>query len=497
MTDFRRYDIATGEALRLRTHCTGTYSSAGDSFYDLRCESPVGSGIVRVRGDVQDWGAGGYDLDISTEHIPAERLVAFARHAKKDLPSDLTATGEVGGVFTVRKSVTTPPQWSGGGQTTALALHANVLKQDLQLGEVQFAVPSNQPSPALKHKRAGHNLLPPITTTGLNLVIKPFPVPLGAASPASGSGEVTADRYSLRISGAAELGRLVNLARALGVGTPGVGLEGSAQMDLQVAGAWMGFAEPYPSGKLQISNATAELQGVSEPLVVDTAVITLENQLIDITAFSAGFSKGGQFSGSASFPVHCTSPDNCVVQFDMRTQETSLARLNQLLNPAFSRQPWYHLLDIGRRHEDALAKLRAQGRFSVQHLGLGDVTASNVNGSLELSYGKLRIHELRGDILGGHEDGSWLADFTVSPPRFMGNGLVTKVSMSQLASLMHDSWATGNLDAEYSLTLSGATTSKLLNSASGTADFHWNAGALRHVVLDARGTPMAFSSFLG
>jgi hypothetical protein len=268
-------------------------------------------------------------------------------------------------------------------------------------------------------------------------------------------------------------------------------------MDLQVAGAWMGFAEPYPSGSLQVSNATAELQGVSEPLVVGTASVTLGNQLIEITAFSAGFSKGGQFSGSASFPVHCTSPDNCVVQFDMRTQETSLARLNQLLNPAFGRQPWYHLLDIGSRHEDALLKLRAQGRFAVQHLGLGDVTATNVNGSLELSYGKLRVHELRGDVLGGHEDGSWLADFTVSPPHFMGNGVVSKISMSQLAALMHDSWATGNLDAEYSLTLSGANTAKLLNSAGGTADFHWSAGALRHVVLDTRGTPMAFSSFSG
>ena len=75
------------------------------------------------------------------------------------------------------------------------------------------------------------------------------------------------------------------------------------------------------------------------------------------------------------------------------------------------------------------------------------MVASNVNGSLELSSGKLRIHELRADLLGGHEDGSWMADFTNSPPRFMGNGLVSKISMSQLATLMHDSWATGSLDA--------------------------------------------------
>ena len=75
-----------------------------------------------------------------------------------------------------------------------------------------------------------------------------------------------------------------------------------------------------------------------------------------------------QVSGSASFPVHCTSADNCLVQFDVKAQEVSLERLNQLLNPAFSRQPWYHLLAIGKQHSDALLKLRAQGRFSAQRL---------------------------------------------------------------------------------------------------------------------------------
>ncbi len=47
IVDFRRYDIATGEALRLRTHCTGTYSSMGDTLYDVHCESPIGTGILR------------------------------------------------------------------------------------------------------------------------------------------------------------------------------------------------------------------------------------------------------------------------------------------------------------------------------------------------------------------------------------------------------------------------------------------------------------------
>jgi hypothetical protein len=496
VTDFRRYDISPGEALRLRTHCTGTYSSIGDSLYDVRCESPIGSGILRIRGDAQSWGAGGYELDLSGEHIPADRMVAFARHAKKDLPNDLTATGEIQGVFTVRRSAGAPPLWSGGGQTTSLTLRSSVLKQDLELGEVQFVVPSDRPSPVKKPHSARHPS-PPVITPGFHLAVKPFPIPLGAVSPATASGEFSQGRYDLRVSGGAELGRLLSVAQTLGVGTPGIGLEGSAQMDLNVAGEWMGFAEPTPTGKLQVSDATAELQGVSEPMLIHGAAVVLENQQVKITSFASSFSNGGQLSGAASFPVHCAGPENCVLQFDVRAQDASLTRINQLLNPAFSHQPWYHLLDIGRRHEDALSKLRAQGRFQMPRFDLGTATASNVNGSLELSFGKLRIHELRADFLGGHQDGSWLADFTVSPPRFMGNGVVSKISMSQLATLMHGSWAVGSLDADYSVSFPGVGAAKLLSSASGTADFRWNNGALRHVILEGRGAPMTFSIFTG
>jgi hypothetical protein len=497
VSDFRRYDIATGEAFRLRTHCTGTYSSMGDSLYDLRCESPIGSGLLRIRGDAQSWGAGGYELDISGENIPADRLVAFARHAKKDLPSDLTAGGEVGGAFTVRKSPSTAPQWSGGGQTTDLTLHSSVLKQDLPLGEIQFAVPSNSFSTTTKSRRSTRRTPPPVAKNGFQLTVKPFPVPLGAASPATGSGEADEENYSLSLSGEAELGRLLSVAQALGVGTPGIGLEGSARVDVQVAGAWMGFAEPTPVGKLQVSTATAELQGVSEPLVVDSATVLLQSQLVNMTSFSASFSKGGQFNGSATFPIHCTAPENCVLSFIVRAQDTSLARLNHLFNPEFSRQPWYRLLAISKRHDDVLSKLHAQGRFLMPSFDVGDITATNVDGVLELSFGKLRIHELKADLLGGHQDGSWLADFTISPPRFMGNGVVSRISMSQLASLMHDNWATGNVDATYSLQLAGMSAPKLWSSSTGTADFHWNNGALKHIVLEGHGAPMAFSGFAG
>ena len=492
--DFRRYDIALGEALRLRTHCSGNYSAPDDTLRNVLCESPVGPGILRVRGDVQGWFGEAYDLGVSADQVPADRLVALARHAKKDLPADLTATGSVEAVFGVRKAPGGTPIWSGGGRSEQLALHADVLKQDLQVGEVQFVVPSAPP--LAKHKRPARAEQSP-AHPGLQLLVKPFPLSLGAASPATASAAFDRDHYDISLSGEAELVRLLNVAKAFGVGTPGVGLAGPAQVDMQVSGAWVGFAPPVPSGKVRLQTVTAELQGISEPMQIASAAVTLANQAVNVTSFTASFAQGPEISGSASFPVHCTAAENCVVRFDAHSADISFARLNRLVNPSLRPQPWYRLLAPWQRREDALLKLRASGRFSIARLELGTASAINVSGEAELRAGELRVSDLRADLLGGHQSGAWTADFTVSPPRFAGSGNVTRVSMAQLASLMHDNWATGTIDGKYSLALAGLTPAVLRSSADGSAVFNWTAGSLRHVALDSHGLPVSFTDFTG
>ena len=86
--------------------------------------------------------------------------------------------------------------------------------------------------------------------------------------------------------------RLMSIAKAMGIGAPAIGLAGPAQLNLEIAGAWTGFASPAPSGKLQLHNATAELQGVGEPLQIASATATLADQTVTIGSFSAEFKDG-------------------------------------------------------------------------------------------------------------------------------------------------------------------------------------------------------------
>jgi hypothetical protein len=493
--DFRRYDIALGEALRLSVHCTATYASPDDSIRGIQCQAPVRPGLFMLRGDVTGFDGHAYHLGVSAEQIPLDRVVALARHTKKDLPDDLTASGSTDAVFTVRRDAGATPVWAGGGRTTRFALQSKVLKPDLELGPVEFSIPETTTKPR-KHPQAGgsHSLE---STLPLHVVVKPFSMPLGAASPAAASGYFDLAQYQISLKGDAELTRLMSISRAMGITTPTVGLAGPAELDLEIAGAWTGFAPPAPTGKLQLHGATAELQGVLEPLQVASATVSFANQTVSISSFAAEFKDGPAITGSASFPALCNSSENCVLHFDLHTPELSMARLNQLLNPSLQSRPWYHLLAIGQRDESALMKLRSRGHVTAARALLGELVATNLTASLEVNAGAVSLKDLHADLLGGHHTGNWDADFTAKPPKYFGSGSFNKLAMTQLATAMHDPWATGMLDAQYTLGLAGLDPAALRDSATGSATFKWTGGSLRHVVLEGTPAPLSFTSFAG
>ena len=496
--DFRRYDIALGQALRLSIHCTGTYSSIDDSVRAIQCQSPVRPGMLLVRGDLMGWTGQAYNLGISADQVPLDRVVALARHTKKDLPEDLTATGSGEAQFTVRKDAGGSAFWSGGGRATQLTLQSRVLKQDLEIGEVDFSVaPSAESKPGKRALRGARDSDSSHRGSSPRLVLTPFSLPLGSTSPAAVRGYFDFHQYQITLSGRAELTRLLNVARAMGVGAPAIGLAGPAQIDLKISGAWTGFAPPTPSGTIQLRDATAELRGILEPLQIEAATATLANQVVTVNGFTSEFKEGPLVSGSATFPLRCPSPGTCVLHFDLHTPEISLQRVTQLLNPVFQRQPWYRLLELGQQGDNALLKLRAEGRISATHAVIGSLSATNLVSTIEMHAGMLSVKALNADLLGGHHIGNWDADFTTQPPKFFGSGRITKLAMSQLGVLMHDPWATGTLGGEYTLGLTGLDPASIRNSTNGSASFKWSEGSLRHVTLGDRHAPLSFSSFGG
>jgi hypothetical protein len=501
--DFRRYDIALGEALRLRLHCTGTFSTTGNSLNDAACDSPADPGLLRISGNAENWGINSYQFSITAQQLPMERVISIARHVKKDLPVDLKASGEVDAALEVRRTSDDGARWSGGGRTSQLSLQSGVLGKDLQVGTIEFAVPGSPTSQSTQVRRhaAVARRHKPIAQAppdiGFALIINPFPLAMGAPSPATVAGYFDEESYQATISGDIELTRLVQVAHALGIYTPTIGLAGPAEVNLDLAGSWAGFAAPVTSGQMLLHDVSAEVQGVNEPLHIESAKASLANEKVSVSSLTAGLASGPAFVGSVAFPVHCTSPANCAIEFDLHTNELSLDRANQLLNPSANSSAWHRLLSVVQQQQNAMLKVRLDGKFEVAHFSLGRLPADSLHGELHMNAGKAEIDILRSDVLGGHHSGKWIADFTQSPPRFEGGGGLQKISMDQLSALMHDNWASGLATGKYGIAMQGADTSSLLKSLTGSVDFTWTSGSLRNLSLESHAPPLGFSSFAG
>ena len=61
---------------------------------------------------------------------------------------------------------------------------------------------------------------------------------------------------------------------------------------------------------MQFQNAIAELQGVNEPLQVQSAFATLSDERVNVTSFSGGFATGPAIGGTVSFPDALHRPQN-------------------------------------------------------------------------------------------------------------------------------------------------------------------------------------------
>ena len=140
VSDFHRYDIRPAESLRLAAVCTAKFLASTATLAGLGCKAASGDGAITVRGDIRNlFGPRNYRLRASAEEVPLERLVAFARNAKKDLPADLTAEGNLTGELSlVTDSIGGALVVSGSGIARQLTLRSAASETTLPLEAIAF-----------------------------------------------------------------------------------------------------------------------------------------------------------------------------------------------------------------------------------------------------------------------------------------------------------------------------------------------------------------------
>ena len=493
--DFRRYDLAGGDALRLRTHCEGRYSSVSRDFHDILCSSPIGNGSVTLRGDIQRLATpAAYTVTMNADAVPMSALLLAARRAKKDLPADLAAEGSVTfwASFVRGDNPSEMPSLEGSGTTKDFRLQSVSTKTSLTLGAVPLLFTAESKSNLQGRRAIGRSTEEPSDANRPRLEIGPFhmePMPGLAVR-----GLLTSAGYSFTAAGDGDVKRLLSTARALGLpGAPPVA-DGTAKLDLLLAGGWAGFAAPRALGTAQLKGSRIELRALNGPVEIASAAIRLKDDRVEVQAITASLA-GSHWKGSLSAPRGCPRLAECAISFDLQADEIVPERLRLFADPSRP-SPWYRVLTPSAKSgSPLLTQLRASGRLRTARLVLPNLVANHVETNVTVNAGLLHLSELTADVWGGKHLGTWDVDFTASPPLYAGNGSFKQVELAQLATAMHDAWLTGTGNGEYRVEAHGHSLAELLGTAAGSMKFDLHGGDFPHVIVE--NDPLQMRRFAG
>jgi hypothetical protein len=372
------------------------------------------------------------------------------------------------------------PTLKGAGQITGLYLSSASNKGEFGPETLPFAVAS----PSALHAKASR----PAGTRASNgplVDIGPFAVRGAHPGSATIRGSVDGTGYIFSITGETEIAKALRLARMAGLPAIASNVDGSAQLDLILAGNWIvpgnGFASPQLTG-------TAKLRSVHVPersAGVRAEIVSADMQLLPDAVHVARLNAnaaGTVWTGSVDLPRGCGTPDACPVRFTLNTNRTTLSNVQEWLNPTSSKRPWYRVLTIGGEARPAWwTTLHASGRVTAGRLQIHGIEAIHVSANLNVEDGKLRIAGLTADLLQGNYRGEWNINFLKGPALCSGAGDLTNISLTAIADLMNDGWVAGTASASYEL--KGPCPADFWSSAEGKLHVDVTDALFPHVMI--------------
>jgi hypothetical protein len=558
--DFRRYDIVDTENARLGTACSGEYSAVTGALADLRCESPVGGGALRLRGSATLIEPSAYDLTLEAENVPLTSVVRLLRHTKKQIPSDLTASGLLNAEFHAKSNVNNflrrpartghglLPRWSGTGSATDVHMVANSGKDEVVFGTIPLTLISGSlvsrgreaasPTAAQRSGRAHPTTKQevqqkPQEPAETHLRVGPVMVAMNDSAPVTGGGWISAAGYLFSLRGDAELKDLFRLESLLGVPAALPAVEGSAKLDVRISGSWQGFAAPSTFGSAQLRNGRAEVPGLNTPIEISSATLSLTPEAVQMQKISA-HTGNTHWSGEVIALRHCAGnvasdavpsaitgdAPSCQFQFDLTADQFSAGDIAEWFTPQAAKRPWYRILNSESDSTNPLDRspllaIQARGSVRVGRLGLKKVVATQVAAQVEVDRGRITLSDLRAQLLQGTHQGKWILDVSSRelaasgaaspdrpaqsglPLRFHGAGTLQNISLDQVGTLMNDAWISGTVDGNFDMNGSANNFRELLARSDGDFEFAMRDGSLRHIEIPGSAGPLTVHRFTG
>jgi hypothetical protein len=549
--DFRRYDIVGTESVRLAAGCSGEYNAMTSALVDLLCESRIGGGTLRLRGSLAAIAQSpAYDLTLDVEKVPLTSVVRSLRQAKKQIPADLTASGLLNAELNARRgilpaandasSLFPPETWTGKGSASNVILSANRGTDIVALGTIPLALVVDSTGPPMVTStktvttllRMSARLAPQrrLGSSGVRLQIGPSALTMNGSPPLSAGGWISTAGYAFSLRGDSELTDLFRLAGVLGLPVARPAAEGSAKVDLSVAGPWQGFAVPLTLGTAQLRNVRAEVRGLNTPIQISSANISLTEDEVSMQKISA-HTGNSHWSGGVTVLRHCVRANtpintlntgsgivpNCVFRFDLATDQLAAADLAEWFTPHPAKLPWYRVLNPASNDSSGgspLLAIQAHGNLHVGRFSLKKTVATQIASQVEVDRGKITLTALRAELLQGTHQGTWTIDVSnhdvsnhdgdapahdasAQGARFHGNGTLRDIALAQVATLMNDAWVTGTADGKFDFDGTANSFRTLLAGSEGKLQFSIRNGSLPHIEIPGSPAPLPIHRFTG
>jgi hypothetical protein len=474
--DFRRYDITIEKSLRLGLRCDAEYNTQEHEFHGIACNAPVGEGSVTIAGEARVSGDRRVALDVSAQNVPATAIATLARRVKKDLPEDLAIDGDLQGHFSMSAKV------GGGLRADARAeiagLRVSSPSEKAELGPVTIPIilaPATPGAPAR-----------PRSWQGMHAEFGPFSLERGRPNAATVRGWADRWGYGFTVSGDADVGRTLRLARMFGLHAPRATVEGTANLNLQIGGPWVaqngmaGLATPQITGTAKLRNVRFGLRSAGEPVEISSAEMQLGEDAVRVGKLNLK-AAGGVWKGSLEMPRGCGRPETCPVHFQLNADQISLIDASAWANAGSKNRPWYRVLGSSQP-PSLLARVQASGRITADRFVLHGISASKLTANVNLNSGKLEVSSIDADLLGGKHRGKWQADFGVKPAICSGSGDLSQISLGSISKLMKDDWIAGSASATYDI--HGSCAPDFWQSWEGTLQVNVADGDLLHLFLE-------------
>jgi hypothetical protein len=508
-----RAEFAPAEPLDFDANCSFVYHYSSRAVQNLACDSPLGTGRVRIAGDLP--GSGGHpNLSVALDHMPAAAALAFMRTVRSGIDPGLTASGSISGKLSYSgKAVSSAPAPRPHRSHTRAAAHSDAappLTGKLTVSDFQLGG-----GPLSKPIRARQiELEPEASAPGEPLAIAgEVEVAAGAPDPLILTPHLTFHGYDLAVRGEAALANTRQLAQLAGIEKLtelGDLTGGPVSIAVDASGPWLppeptelippqpaepgetpdpSSSDPPPqaqnsadefSGTISLHDATWKPDFLARSVAISQATLHLLGDQADWDPvhFSYGPVKA---TASIMAPAVCSADLGCPAHFTLQLGDVDAAELQSAILGA---RPQTSLLDnlIDRLHlSSSPAWPPLVGSVKVASLKVGPVRLQDALVTLKIDSTGATLSSVDAGILGGevHASGSFKRPETdQGRPAYVFDAKFSRLNSAAVGKLLDMSWSGGPFDAAGKVEMAGLSARGLATSAKGTLHFTWRDGSV-------------------